>query len=227
MLLLQPMRCRRMRHSVCSLQLLHAHGRYRLGRSCPKESMAFRYTRIFVCRSFGKTTPSHRYIHSLFLQRCCGVSENKLIDTCPVCHQPATGLRLIPMAFNEIDRAQAEAANTRLSDKRGKKRLNATVTRLNPLLNAREGTNDELGKSNAAESNELRTGRWTTEETEYCDQLIELFEGKSIICSSGPITERKIVSRRLAPSCSSWPDSNPGRNQIERFSVQHAQIKAV
>jgi hypothetical protein len=159
--------------------------------------------------------------------RCCGVSENKLIDTCPVCHQPATGLRLIPMAFNEIDRAQAEAANTRLSEKRGKKRLNATVTRLNPLLNAREGTNDELGKSNAAESNELRTGRWTTEETEYCDQLIELFEGKSMIRSSKPITERKIVSRRLAPSCSSWPDSNPGRNQIERFSVQHAQIKAV
>jgi hypothetical protein len=89
------------------------------------------------------------------------------------------------MAFNEIDRAQAEAANTRLSEKRGKKRLNATVTRLNPLLNAREGTNDELGKLNAAESNELRTGRWTTEETEYCDQLIELFEAGLIPIPDG------------------------------------------
>jgi hypothetical protein len=80
------------------------------------------------------------------------------------------------MAFMEIDQAQAEAAKTDLSDKRGKKRKNATIARLNP--NAKDSVDaEEKGKTSAGESTELRTGRWTTEETAYCDKLIELFEG--------------------------------------------------
>lgn len=76
----------------------------------------------------------------------------------------------------EIDQAQAEAAKTDLSDKRGKKRKNATIARLNP--NAKDSVDaEEKGKTSAAESTELRTGRWTPEETAYCDKLIELFEG--------------------------------------------------
>jgi hypothetical protein len=80
------------------------------------------------------------------------------------------------MAFMEIDQAQAEAAKTDLSDKRGKKRKNATIARLNP--NAKDSVDaEEKGKTSAGESTELRTGRWTPEETAYCDKLIELFEG--------------------------------------------------
>ena len=70
------------------------------------------------------------------------------------------------MAFDEIDQAQAEAAQTNLTNKRGKKRQNATITRLNP---------DLKGKA-SSESTDLRTGRWTNEETAYCDKLIQLFE---------------------------------------------------
>lgn len=80
------------------------------------------------------------------------------------------------MAFQEIDQARAEAAKTDLSDKRGKKRKNATIARLN--ANAKDCVDtEEKGKTSAAQSTELRTGRWTPEETDYCDKLIELFEG--------------------------------------------------
>jgi hypothetical protein len=65
------------------------------------------------------------------------------------------------MVFDEIDLAQAQAASTNLSDKRGKKRKNATISRLNPV---------------ESEASDLRTGRWTTEETAYCDKLIHYFE---------------------------------------------------
>ncbi|KAL3931084.1 MAG: hypothetical protein SGBAC_011473, partial [Bacillariaceae sp.] len=71
------------------------------------------------------------------------------------------------MNFDEIDEAKAQAAATSPSSKRGKKRKNATIARLNPS-NARV---DEPG-----DGAELRTGRWTTEETMYCDKLIEKFE---------------------------------------------------
>jgi hypothetical protein len=77
---------------------------------------------------------------------------------------------LIPMKFDELDKAQAEAAQTKLSDKRGKKRQNATISRLDPERTSEDPTI----------SGELRTGRWTAEETEYCDRLIELFETGSL-----------------------------------------------
>jgi hypothetical protein len=88
------------------------------------------------------------------------------------------------MAFMEIDQAQAEAAKTDLSDKRGKKRKNATIARLNP--NAKDSIDtEEKGKTSAGQSTELRTGRWTPEETAYCDKLIELFEGGNLPIPNG------------------------------------------
>ena len=53
------------------------------------------------------------------------------------------------------------------SSKRGKKRKNATIARLNPS----NSTGDDAG-----DGSDLRTGRWTTEETQYCDKLIEKYE---------------------------------------------------
>jgi hypothetical protein len=71
------------------------------------------------------------------------------------------------MNFGEIDEAKAQAAAMSPSSKRGKKRKNATIARLNPA----NSNMDEQG-----DGSNLRTGRWTTEETMYCDKLIEKFE---------------------------------------------------
>ncbi len=110
-------------------------------------------------------------------QRCTPVSEHQNLGECPACHSPVRSLFLMPMNFDEIDAAKAAAATMALSAKRGKKRKNATIARLNP--NANNVPSDESG-----ESSDLRTGRWTTEETLYCDKMIEHFESGSL-----PITE--------------------------------------
>jgi hypothetical protein len=73
----------------------------------------------------------------------------------------------MPMNFQEIDEAKSAAANMSLSIKRGKKRKNATIARLNP---------GNASVEEGGDGSDLRTGRWTTEETAYCDKLIETFE---------------------------------------------------
>lgn len=56
------------------------------------------------------------------------------------------------------------------SSKRGKKRKNATIARLNPT------TIGTSGEGESGDGSDLRTGRWTTEETLFCDKLIEHYE---------------------------------------------------
>lgn len=68
----------------------------------------------------------------------------------------------MPMSFLEIDEARKTAAAASASGKREKKRKSATIARLNPEA--------------AEEGDDLRTGRWTTDEMAYCDKLIETFE---------------------------------------------------
>jgi hypothetical protein len=81
----------------------------------------------------------------------------------------------MPMAFDEIDLARKEAAQATLSDKRGRKRKNATINRLKQQLHQQQ--QQAAGADDVAEDvDALRTGRWTTEETDYCDHLIQLFE---------------------------------------------------
>lgn len=80
------------------------------------------------------------------------------------------------MNFDEIDEAKAQAAATSPSSKRGKKRKNATIARLNP---ANTGLDEQGDGSN------LRTGRWTSEETMYCDKLIERFQKGHLPISEG------------------------------------------
>lgn len=120
-----------------------------------------------------KVLPCNCCLHA----RCCPISETQLLTQCPVCKQPAKGLRLIPIAFDEIDQATVEAAQTSLTNKRGKKRQNATVARLNPALQKASAV---ATGEDAGESNDLRTGRWTAEETAYCDILIHHFERGSL-----------------------------------------------
>jgi hypothetical protein len=115
----------------------------------------------------------------------------------------------MPMSFIEIDQALSEATETNLSSKRGKKRQNATVLRLNPMVQStqqqqRTTTPAEDGGGGAGggpdggaaaagvggggdgsgggggESADLRIGRWTAEETSYCDKLIAHFEAGNL-----------------------------------------------
>ena len=83
---------------------------------------------------------------------------------------------LMPMNFEKIDEAKAAAASMTPSVKRGKKRKNATIARLNPS----NATIDDAG-----EGSDLRTGRWTVEEALYCDKLIEKFGSGELPISSG------------------------------------------
>jgi len=108
------------------------------------------------------------------------------------------------MAFEEIDQARKQAALTGVSDKRGKKRKNATIARLtaNGVVVDETGSiqtsnNDNGGllgttAASAATANnantdtcDLRTGRWTPEETEYCDSLIRMFEEGKLPMTDG------------------------------------------
>ncbi|CAJ1942840.1 unnamed protein product [Cylindrotheca closterium] len=108
--------------------------------------------------------------------RCTPISPHQQLTICPPCGSRVRSLMLIPMNFNEIDEAQAQAAATSPSSKRGKKRKNATIARLNPS-NSRV---DEPG-----DGSELRTGRWTSEETMYCDKMIEKFEAGHLPIADG------------------------------------------
>ena len=84
----------------------------------------------------------------------------------------------MPMDFSDIDEAKAAAANTAPSGKRGKKRKNATIARLNP-------SSPTLEEGGGGDGSDLRTGRWTTEETLYCDKLIEMFEKGKLPIADG------------------------------------------
>ena len=111
------------------------------------------------------------------------------------------------MAFEEIDQARKQAALTGVSDKRGKKRKNATIARLtsNGVVVDETGSiqtsNTDNGGSGSllgtaaasaatannanADTCDLRTGRWTPEETEYCDSLIRVFEEGKLPMTDG------------------------------------------
>jgi len=116
-----------------------------------------------------------------FHVRCIQVTKNRPITACPSCHTPLNSIYLLPMDFSEIDQAKVAAANMAPSSKRGKKRKNATIARLNPSNSlGSSGTDDQSG-----DGSDLRTGRWTAEETEYCDKLISAYERGELPISEG------------------------------------------
>lgn len=86
---------------------------------------------------------------------------------CSRCHRPSTEMLILPMSFHEMDEACKAAAALSASGKREKKRKTATIARLNPEVSAVDEN---------ADASDLRTGRWTTEETAFCDSLIAEFE---------------------------------------------------
>ena len=130
---------------------------------------------------------------------------------------PCTGLQLLPLSFEDIDQALAEAAKTNLSNKRGKKRQNATVTRLNPCLKTavNDITAGDEPTSSTGESSDLRTGRWTPEEIAYCDKLIEHFSNGSL-----PIPEKLKLNDFLANMLKSKQSRLTKKMKNARFSAK-------
>jgi len=155
--------------------------------------------------------------------RCCPVSETHTLTTCPVCDAPSTGLLLLPLSFADIDQALAEAAKTNISTKRGKKRQNATVTRLNPSLKsaAQEITAGDEPTSSTGESSDLRTGRWTPEEIAYCDKLIEHFSNGIL-----PIPEKLKLNDFLANMLKSKQSRLTKKMKNARFSAKLYERKS-
>lgn len=155
--------------------------------------------------------------HLLRIQRCCPVSETNTLKNCPVCSSPSTGLLLLPLSFDDIDRALEEAAKTNLSNKRGKKRQNATVTRLNPRIKtaANDISAGDESTTSTGESSDLRTGRWTAEEIAYCDKLIDHFSSGSL-----PIPEKIKLNDFLANMLKSKQSRLTKKMKNARFSAK-------
>lgn len=123
----------------------------------------------------------------------------------------------MPLSFADIDQALAEAAKTNISTKRGKKRQNATVTRLNPSLKSttQEITAGDEPTSSTGESSDLRTGRWTPEEIAYCDKLIEHFSNGTL-----PIPEKLKLNDFLANMLKSKQSRLTKKMKNARFSAK-------
>jgi len=115
-----------------------------------------------------------------FHARCLQLSTDRPLTHCPACQTPVRSLYLMPMDFSEIDQARIAAASMAPSSKRGKKRKNATIARLNPS-NSMGGN----GTDDSGDGIDLRTGRWTVEETQYCDKLISAYEKGELPISEG------------------------------------------
>mmetsp|Transcript_16247 Transcript_16247/g.23131 ORF Transcript_16247/g.23131 Transcript_16247/m.23131 type:complete len:922 (+) Transcript_16247:80-2845(+) len=110
--------------------------------------------------------------------RCIPLPTKIPITQCPHCSRPTTGLTLFPMNFQEIDNARrAATSSAAATGKRGKKRKESGSSTQN-------GENTVNVNSTAASydlfDNDCRTGRWTTEEMNFCDKLIERFRGGNL-----------------------------------------------
>lgn len=78
---------------------------------------------------------------------------------------------MFPVSFREVDEARKAGAMGSSSPRRGRKRKS-------------ESGEESLGGKCGEDSNK-RTGRWTTEETAYCDKLIAKFEAGELTLVDG------------------------------------------
>ena len=166
-----PGTCRRCGHVGCDLQIKPC--------GCIFHAVSTPYAPL----SRGWANDFFRTILTFFSflsQRCLQMTAHDPLSSCPACHTQVQSIYLMPMDFSEIDQARQAAASMAPSSKRGKKRKNATIARLNPQNSL--GTN---GTDDSGDGADLRTGRWTTEETEYCDKLISAYESGELPIAEG------------------------------------------
>jgi hypothetical protein len=106
-----------------------------------------------------------------FHARCLYIPNQPPLAFCPQCSRPVTGLSLYPMSFNEIDEARKEEASM-ANKRKGKKRKEPS-------------SSDNLSDPSQASEFNCRTGRWTNEEMNLCDKMIEMFTAGSLPLSDG------------------------------------------
>jgi len=101
------------------------------------------------------------------------LSEGPL-KVCSCCSRPISGLEILSMSFREID--EAKKNNQNLTDaNRGKNRKRKSAP----------GQISDIDPINGVYVSDRRTGRWTTEEMAFCDNLIAKFESGELPISSG------------------------------------------
>ena len=108
------------------------------------------------------------------MQRCLSLPNTGApLTHCPNCTRQTEGLVLFPMSFREIDEARkTSSALPNAPRGRGRKRKSE---------NGAVGGIEERGTY----VSERRTGRWSTEEMTYCDQLIAKFETGELPITNG------------------------------------------
>ncbi|KAI2494165.1 hypothetical protein MHU86_20359 [Fragilaria crotonensis] len=127
------------------------------------------------------TTPNQSEI----CRRCqVAGSDLKILDCGCFLH-----VRCTPVVENNPMSACPGCQSPFRAMKREKKRKTATIARLNPEVSV-TGPNVEEA------SDDLRTGRWTTDEVLYCDKLVEKFESGELPVANG-IKLNDFLSRML------------------------------
>lgn len=112
---------------------------------------------------------------------------------CPTCNVKVSGLALYPMAFDEIDEATKQFELSK-SNKRVRKRKNSIISIDESSGNSSYNLDGKQVKSrkrsfddpsDSKESGNCRTGRWTLEEIEFCDKLVNLFKAGTLPLAQG------------------------------------------
>ncbi|KAL7486073.1 hypothetical protein ACHAW6_011676 [Cyclotella cf. meneghiniana] len=109
--------------------------------------------------------------HCTLHARCTPVP----IRACPNPHHghiplhPGCPLELLPMDFTELDEAK-KISSGKKGKERAKKKPKLEADDRSDSIDATDSTNNASGLSS-----DLRTGRWTLEETAHCDNLIHQF----------------------------------------------------
>lgn len=116
--------------------------------------------------------------------RCMPMPYKGVFTHCPNCNRQVSGLSIYPMTFDEIDSATKESEANQL-DKRGRKRKNSVLSFDDADASTSGDSSSKQDMKNRKRSFDdmrdcdgsgCRTGRWTTEEIDFCDKLIALFK---------------------------------------------------
>ena len=117
------------------------------------------------------------------------IDGDEPIKACPNCRRPTSGLVLNPLSFSEIDEAKKATSIVKSSSKRGRKRKNSAIFE--------NDSGDEIGSTASNDTHGVlddkkdmgmsncRTGRWKTEEINFCESLISLFRDGQLPLKKG------------------------------------------
>lgn len=125
--------------------------------------------------------------------RCMPLQIKSILTHCPTCNVKVSGLSLYPMAFDEIDEATKQSELSK-SNKRVRKRKSSIISVDESSGSSSNNPDGKQAKSRKRsfddprdnkDSGNCRTGRWTLEEIEFCDKLVNLFKDGMLPLAQG------------------------------------------